>query len=60
MQSYRALRDGKAFDEVSVVEIAAKHKVSSAQVLGRWCVQHGFIYIPKSVKKQRCARRHEA
>jgi len=53
MQSYRALRDGKAFDEVSVVEIAAKHKVSSAQVLGRWCVQHGFIYIPKSVKKQR-------
>jgi len=53
MQAYRALRDGKAFTEPSVVEIAAKHKVSPAQVLGRWCVQHGFIYIPKSVKKER-------
>jgi len=53
MQAYRALRDGKAFDEPSVVEIAAKHKVTPAQVLGRWCVQHGFIYIPKSVKKER-------
>lgn len=53
MQSYRALRDGKAFDDPTVVEIAAKHKVTAAQVLGRWCVQHGFIYIPKSVKKER-------
>ena len=26
---------------------------SFAQVLGRWCVQHGFIYIPKSVKRER-------
>ena len=22
-------------------------------MLGRWCVQHGFIYIPKSVKRER-------
>ena len=26
-----------------------------AQVLGRWCVQHGYIYIPKSVKRERMA-----
>ena len=43
----------QAFEEASVVEIAAKHKVTAAQVLGRWCVQHGFIYIPKSVRKER-------
>jgi len=53
MQSYRSLRDGKAFDDPTVVAIAAKHGKSSAQVLGRWCVQHGYIYIPKSVKKPR-------
>ena len=27
----------------------------SSQVLGRWCVQHGFIAIPKSVKEARMA-----
>mmetsp|Transcript_45758 Transcript_45758/g.103320 ORF Transcript_45758/g.103320 Transcript_45758/m.103320 type:complete len:350 (+) Transcript_45758:71-1120(+) len=55
VQSYRALRDGKAFDDPTVVAIAAKHSKSPAQVLGRWCVQRGCIYIPKSVKKGRMA-----
>ncbi len=53
MQSYRSLRDGKAFDDPTVLSIGAKHAKSAAQVLGRWCVQHGFIYIPKSVKRER-------
>eukprot|EP00308_Calcidiscus_leptoporus_P025485 CAMPEP_0119352918 /NCGR_PEP_ID=MMETSP1334-20130426/2120_1 /TAXON_ID=127549 /ORGANISM="Calcidiscus leptoporus, Strain RCC1130" /LENGTH=316 /DNA_ID=CAMNT_0007366065 /DNA_START=94 /DNA_END=1044 /DNA_ORIENTATION=- len=53
LQSYRSLRDGKAFEEPTVVGVAAKHGRSAAQVLGRWCVQHGFIYIPKSVKAVR-------
>jgi diketogulonate reductase-like aldo/keto reductase len=53
MQSYRSLRDGKAFDDPTVVAVAAKHGRTAAQVLGRWCVQHGYIYIPKSVKRPR-------
>jgi len=53
MQSYRTLRDGKAFTDPTIVGIAAKHSKSAAQVLGRWCVQHGFIAIPKSVKRER-------
>ena len=53
MQSYRTLRDGKAFSDPTILEIAAKHKKSAAQILGRWCVQHGFIAIPKSVKVER-------
>ena len=32
MQSYRSLRDGKAFDDPTVVEIARKHGVTPAQV----------------------------
>ena len=55
LQSYRSLRDGKAFEDPTVRGVAAKHGVSAAQVLGRWCVQHGFIYIPKSVKAERMA-----
>uniref|UniRef100_A0A7S1EHG2 NADP-dependent oxidoreductase domain-containing protein n=1 Tax=Hemiselmis andersenii TaxID=464988 RepID=A0A7S1EHG2_HEMAN len=53
IQSYRALRDGKAFQDPTVLELAGKYGKSAAQILGRWCVQKGIIYIPKSVKKER-------
>lgn len=53
VQSYRSLRDGKAFDHPLVLELAAKHARTPAQILGRWCVQKGVIYIPKSVKRER-------
>lgn len=53
LQSYRSLRDGKAFSEPILVAIATSHQKTPAQILGRWCVQHGFAYIPKSVKKER-------
>ena len=53
MQSYRTLRDGKAFTDPTILGIATKHSKTAAQVLGRWCVQHGFIAIPKSVKAER-------
>ena len=55
MQSYRTLRDGKAFTDPTIVAIAQKHSKSSAQVLGRWCAQKGFVCIPKSVKPERMA-----
>jgi len=55
MQSYRTLRDGKAFSDPTILGMAEKHGRSAAQVLGRWCVQHGFIAIPKSVKEARMA-----
>lgn len=42
MQSYRALGNGKVFDHPTLVPIAEKHGKSTAQVLGRWCVQHGW------------------
>jgi len=53
LQSYRSLRDGKAFSHPKLLQYADKYQKSSAQILGRWCVQHGFIYMPKSVKKER-------
>ena len=54
MQSYRSLRDGKAMDHPTLAKIAARYeKKTPAQILGRWCVQHGFVYTPKSVKVER-------
>ena len=53
MQSYRSLRDGKSFEDPVLKKIAAAKGKTSAQILGRWCHQNGFVYMPKSVKKER-------
>eukprot|EP00584_Thalassiosira_punctigera_P008287 CAMPEP_0172527326 /NCGR_PEP_ID=MMETSP1067-20121228/2045_1 /TAXON_ID=265564 ORGANISM="Thalassiosira punctigera, Strain Tpunct2005C2" /NCGR_SAMPLE_ID=MMETSP1067 /ASSEMBLY_ACC=CAM_ASM_000444 /LENGTH=372 /DNA_ID=CAMNT_0013311049 /DNA_START=13 /DNA_END=1131 /DNA_ORIENTATION=+ len=59
MQSYRSLRDGKAMDHPTLAKIGAVHSKTPAQVLGRWCVQHGFVYMPKSVKMERMVENGE-
>eukprot|EP00565_Helicotheca_tamesis_P006813 CAMPEP_0185726378 /NCGR_PEP_ID=MMETSP1171-20130828/2373_1 /TAXON_ID=374046 /ORGANISM="Helicotheca tamensis, Strain CCMP826" /LENGTH=330 /DNA_ID=CAMNT_0028394715 /DNA_START=195 /DNA_END=1187 /DNA_ORIENTATION=- len=53
LQSYRSLRDGKAFEHPTLVKIAEQHGRTTAQILGRWCVQKGYVFMPKSVKKER-------
>ena len=53
VQAYRALRDGKAFDDATVNAVAQKHGATPAQVLGAWCVAKGAIYMPKSTKRER-------
>lgn len=53
LQSYRSLRDGKAMDHPLLLEIAKAHGKTVAQILGRWCIQKGFVYVPKSVQKSR-------
>ena len=41
------------FEEPVLMEIAAKHQKTPAQILLRWNVQQGVIVIPKSVHKER-------
>ena len=53
VQAYRALCDGKAFDNGVVCDIGQKHKRPPAQILGRWCVQKDLVYLPKSVNPVR-------
>jgi diketogulonate reductase-like aldo/keto reductase len=36
-----------------LLAIAKKYEKTAAQVLIRWGLQHGFVEIPKSAKKQR-------
>jgi diketogulonate reductase-like aldo/keto reductase len=53
LQSYRSLRDGKAMDHPTLTELAQKYNKTPAQILGRWCLQHGYVYTPKSVQLHR-------
>jgi diketogulonate reductase-like aldo/keto reductase len=51
--SFRGLRNGTGLDHPVVCEIATKHGVSAAQILGRWLVQQGICHIPKSSQPER-------
>jgi len=59
LQAYRALRNGEAFSHPTILAIAAKHDKTTAQVMGRFCVQNGIIYIPKSVRMERMVENRE-
>lgn len=37
----------------TIVELAKKYDCTSGQLLVRWSLQHGFVPLPKSVKKER-------
>jgi diketogulonate reductase-like aldo/keto reductase len=53
LQSYRSLRDGKEFQHPLLIDMAHKHGRTVAQILGRWCLQKGCIFIPKSNARAR-------
>lgn len=36
-----------------MIEIAKKYEKSIAQISLRWCLQHGFIILPKSKTEER-------
>jgi diketogulonate reductase-like aldo/keto reductase len=40
-------------DHPLLVRLAQSYDCSVAQLLGRWCVQKGFVYFPKSVQYDR-------
>lgn len=44
---------GGTFDNPVIVEIAAKHGKTPAQVMLRWHIQRGVVVIPKSTHKER-------
>src|SRR3954469_7778381 len=52
LEGYSALKNTDLDDPV-LREIAESHGVSTAQVLLRWHLDHGFVAIPKSVTPER-------
>lgn len=53
IEAYSPLAHGKNMDDPTVSEIAAKHGVSYALIMLRWCIEQGFIILPKSAHPER-------
>jgi 2,5-diketo-D-gluconate reductase A len=52
-ESWSPLGRGGLLGEAAIVEIAAKHRKTPAQVVIRWHVDNGLIVIPKTVRLER-------
>lgn len=52
LEGFSAIRRTR-LDEPALVEIAAAHGISTAQVLLRWCIDHDVIALPRSTKPER-------
>ena len=53
VEAYSPLTRGERLDHPVVRAIATETGRSSAQVLVRWGLQHGFVVLPKSVRQER-------
>lgn len=53
IEAYSPLAHGSGFDDPVLVEVGKKHGKSSAQIMIRWCLDSGFITLPKSVHENR-------
>lgn len=53
VEAYSPLAHGYDLDNKKLAEIAKKHSKTSAQVMLRWCIQQGFITLPKSATPER-------
>lgn len=53
LQAYSPLATGTKLDDPTVGEIADRYSKSPAQVLIRYCLQKGWVPLPKSVHRER-------
>ncbi len=52
-EAYSPLTCAAKLQDPKLVTVAQSYKVSPAQLLIRWCLQKGYIVIPKSTKEHR-------
>ena len=55
VEAYSGLTKGRKFNNLVLQEIGEKHNKNPAQILIRWGLQHNFVQIPKSGKKEHLA-----
>ena len=53
LQAYSPLTRGERLDHLVLRRVASSYKVTTAQVLLRWCLQHGVSPLPKSNRPKR-------
>lgn len=53
LEAYSPLAHGRAMTDPIIAEVAKKHDKSYAQIMLRWCVEKGFVVLPKSVTPER-------
>jgi len=53
VEAYSPLTKGQKLKDPLLVKMAERYSKSTAQLLIRWCLQHGTVCIPKSVKENR-------
>jgi diketogulonate reductase-like aldo/keto reductase len=53
VEAYSPLGTGRHLSNQAVHHVAERAGRTPAQVLLRWCVQHGLIVIPKSARRER-------
>jgi diketogulonate reductase-like aldo/keto reductase len=53
VEAYSPLSKARRMDDPRLASVAARCQRSSAQVMIRWTLQHGWISLPKSVRQER-------
>ncbi len=53
LEAYSPLAHGRDMHNQVVADIAKKHNKTYAQIMLRWCIEQGFILLPKSVTAER-------
>jgi 2,5-diketo-D-gluconate reductase B len=53
--AYMPLAYGKVLTEPQILQVAAEHQLTAAQVALAWSLQQGFVVIPSSTKRANLA-----
>ncbi len=53
IEAYSPLAKGGALDDQRLRRLAERHSKTPAQIALRWCIEHGFIPLPKSATPSR-------
>jgi diketogulonate reductase-like aldo/keto reductase len=53
VEAYSPLTQGERLSDPRLVEVGRHYGKTAAQVLIRWCLQHGLVVLPKSVHEAR-------
>jgi diketogulonate reductase-like aldo/keto reductase len=60
LEAYSPLAHGRKLDDPRVATVARRHGRTNAQVMIRWCLEHGTVVIPKSTRRERIAENFAA